>query len=130
PYPHDPGQLWVLVHAHLDRAIENGRSTALSSFQRFQLRDGPDLTPVLQPDSELTPPAHRHNMPVQQLTAFRAWARYLTTPPLVSLPRVPSRSRAAKLVNRCVARTFRTAMARARGCPITTTNCLPRVTPV
>src|SRR5262249_36403022 len=29
--------------------------------------------------------AQRHNMPVQQLTAFSAWARHLTTPPVVSL---------------------------------------------
>src|SRR5215813_15462175 len=83
PYPHDPGQLWVLVHAHLDRAIVYERSRTLCRFQRFQLRDGPDLTPVLQPDSELTPSAQRHNMTVQQLTAFSAWARHLTTPPVV-----------------------------------------------
>lgn len=42
----------------------------------------------------------------------------------------PCRNRAARLVKRCVARTFRTAIARARGCPITTTSCFPRVTPV
>src|SRR5215510_6868876 len=83
PYPYDTGQLWVLVHAHLDRAIVDERSRTLCRFQRFQLRDGPDLTPVLQPDPELTPPAQRHNMPVQQLTAFSAWARHLTTPPVV-----------------------------------------------
>ena len=80
---------------------------------------------------ELTPPAQRHNMAVQQLTAFSAWARHLSTTPLSShsLPFTPL-SRAARLVKRWVARTFRTAMARARGCPITTTNCFPRVTPV
>src|SRR5262249_44790267 len=88
PYPYDTGQLWVLVHAHLDRAIVDERSRTLCRFQRFQLRDGPDLTPVLQPDPELTPPAQRHNMPVQQLTAFSAWARHLTTPSGVSVPRV------------------------------------------
>jgi hypothetical protein len=53
----------------------------------------------------------------------------------VSIPRrysqaTPCRTRAARLVRRCMDRTFRTAIARALGCPITTTNCLPRVTPV
>jgi hypothetical protein len=73
----------MLVHAHLHRAIVDERSRALCRFQRFQLRDGPDLTPILQSDSELTSPTQRHNMPVQQLTAFRAWARHLTMPPVV-----------------------------------------------
>src|SRR5215467_11116476 len=90
PDPHDPGQLRMLVHAHLDRAIEDERFRTLRCFQGFQQWDGPDLTPVCQPDSELTPPAPRHNMPFQQITAFRAWARHLTTPlvvqPLVSPP--------------------------------------------
>ena len=48
------------------------------------------FTPVCQPDSELTPPDPRHNMPVHQLTVVRAWACHLTTPPvfqpLASLP--------------------------------------------
>ncbi len=47
PYPHDTGQLRMLVHAHLDRAIEDERFRTLRRFQRFQQRDGPDLTPVL-----------------------------------------------------------------------------------
>ena len=42
----------------------------------------------------------------------------------------PSRSRAARLVSRRMARTLRTARAQAFGCPISTTSCLPRVTPV
>src|SRR5215831_4681107 len=89
-YPHDTGQLRMLVHANLYRAIVYERSRTLCRFQRFQLRDGSDLTPVLQPDSELTPSAQRHNMTVQQLAVFSAWARHLTTPPvfqpLTSLP--------------------------------------------
>src|SRR5215470_10347494 len=82
PYPHDTRQLRMLVHAHLDRAIVDERARTFCRLQRFQLRDGPDLTPVLQPDAEWTPPAQRHNMPVQQLTAFNACARHLTTPPV------------------------------------------------
>src|SRR5215510_3026685 len=82
PYPHNTGQLRMLVHAHLDRAIVYERSRTLCRFQRFQLRDGLDLTPVLQPDAELTPPAQRYNKHVQQLTAFSAWARHLTTAPI------------------------------------------------
>src|SRR5215831_11927552 len=82
PYPHDTGQLWMLVHAHQDRAIVDERARTFCRFQRFQLRDGSDLTPVLQPDSELTPTAQRYNMPVQQLTAFSAWAHHLTTTPV------------------------------------------------
>src|SRR5215831_8305686 len=92
PYPHDTGQLWMLVHVHLDRAIVYERSRTLCRFQRFQLRDGPDLTTVFQPDSELTPPAQRYNMAIQQLAVFSAWARHLTTTPvfqpLVSPPAV------------------------------------------
>lgn len=42
----------------------------------------------------------------------------------------PTRNRAARLVNRRMARTLRTARAQAFGCPINTTSCLPRVTPV
>src|SRR5436309_782164 len=38
------------------------------------------------------------------------------------------RNRAARLVNRCTERTFRTAILIARGCPITTTSCFPLVT--
>src|SRR5215510_14862940 len=75
------------------------------------------------------PPGVSHTMTVQELTAVRAWARHGATTP-VFRPLAPSRSRAARLVNRCAARALRTAMARARGCPMTTTNCLPRVTPV
>ena len=56
----------------MDHTPLNVGSRTLCRFQRFQLRDGPDLTPVLQPDSELTPSAPRHNMPVHQLTAFSA----------------------------------------------------------
>src|SRR5215470_13616228 len=85
PYPHDTRQLRMLVHAHLNRAIVDERARTLCRFQRFQLRDGPDLTPVLQPDSELTSSAPRHNMPVQQLTVFSAWARHLTTTPVFQL---------------------------------------------
>ena len=53
----------------------------------------------------------------------------------VGYPRVPvacspSRNRAARLVSRRMARTLRTARAQAFGCPINTTSCLPRVTPV
>src|SRR5215467_9098927 len=83
PYPHDTRQLRMLVHAHLDRAIVYERARTLRRFQGCQLRDGPDLTPVLQPDSELTPPAQRHHMTVHQLTAFNAWARHLTMLPVV-----------------------------------------------
>ena len=49
PYPHDAGNFRVLVHAHLDRAIEDERSRTPRRFQRFQQRDGPDLTTVFQP---------------------------------------------------------------------------------
>jgi len=49
----------MLGHAHLDRAIVYERARTLRRFQGCPLRDGPDLTPVLQPDSELTPPAQR-----------------------------------------------------------------------
>ena len=90
PDPHDPGQLRMLVHAHLDRAITDERLRTFHRLQRFQQGNGPDLTPVCQPDSELTPPASRHNMAVHQLTVVRAWACQLTTPPmfqpLASLP--------------------------------------------
>src|SRR5262252_1589426 len=84
PYPHDPGQLRMLVHAHLDRAIKDERFRTFCRLQRFQQWDGPDLAPVCQPDSELTPPAPRHNMPVHQLTVFRPCARHLPTPPVSS----------------------------------------------
>src|SRR5215471_17188264 len=85
PDPHDPGQLRMLVHAHLDRAIEDERFRTLRRFQGFQQWDGPDLTLVCQPDSELTPPDPRHNMTVQQLAVFSAWARHLTTTPVFQL---------------------------------------------
>ena len=62
----------MLVHAHLDRAIKDERLRTFRRFQGFQQWDGPDLTPVLQPDSELTPPAQCYNMTLQQLTAFSA----------------------------------------------------------
>jgi len=65
PYPHNAGKLWMLVHANLYRAIEYGRSGAFRLFQRFEQRDGPDLTAVFQPDSELTPSNPNHNMAVQ-----------------------------------------------------------------
>ena len=70
PDPHDTGQLRMPGHTHLDRAIEDERFRTLRRFQRFQQRDGPDLTTVFQPDSELTAPTHSHNMAMQQLTAF------------------------------------------------------------
>jgi hypothetical protein len=78
----------MLVHANLYRAIEDERSGTLRLFQRFEHRDGPDLTAVFQPDSALTAPTQRHNMAVQQLTAFSVCARYLTTTPVVH-PRAP-----------------------------------------
>jgi len=65
PYPHNAGKLWMLVHANLYRAIEYGRSGAFRLFQRFEQRDGPDLTAVFQPDSELTTSNPNHNMAVQ-----------------------------------------------------------------
>jgi hypothetical protein len=84
-YPHDTGKLRMLVHANLYRAIHYERSRALRLCQRFEQRDGPDLTTVFQPDAELTTPAQSHNMAVQQLAVFSAWARHLTTT-LVSQP--------------------------------------------
>ncbi len=48
----------------------------------------------------------------------------------VPAPPWPCRSRAARFVSRRMARTLRTASAQALGCPISTTSCLPRVTPV
>ena len=55
--------------------------------------------------------------------------------PGVAYPRGPrafpsSRNRTASVVSRRMARTLRTAMAQALGCPMSTTSCLPRVTPV
>src|SRR5215831_239394 len=75
----------MLVHAHLDRAIKDERLRTFRRLQRFQQGDGPDLAPVCQPDSELTPPAPRHNTPVHQLTVFRTCARHLTTTPVFQL---------------------------------------------
>src|SRR5258706_35662 len=72
----------MLVYAYLDRAIVHERSRTLCRFQRFQLRDGPDLTTIFQPDSALTPPAQSHHMAVQQLAAFSTWARHRTTTPV------------------------------------------------
>ena len=46
------------------------------------------------------------------------------------MPFSPCRSRAARFVSRRMARTLRTARAQAFGCPMSTTSCLPRVTPV
>src|SRR2546425_1068869 len=82
PYPHDAGKLRMLVHTNLYRTIEYKRSRTLRLFQRFEQRDGPDLTTVFQLDSELTTPAQSHNMAVQQLTAFCFCASHLTTTPV------------------------------------------------
>jgi hypothetical protein len=65
----------MLVQAHLDRAIQDERSETLCPFQRFQLRDGPDLTAVFQPDSQLAAPTYSYNITVHQRTVVRAWAR-------------------------------------------------------
>jgi hypothetical protein len=47
-----------------------------------------------------------------------------------SATRSPGRNLPAKLVKRRIDLMVRTAIANALGCPMITTNCLPRVTPV
>jgi len=130
PDPYDAGKFRMLVHANLHRSIGERDFRAFCQFQRYHQRDGLDFVSVFQSNSKSSASSIRHDVAIYKITVFRFFAPHFTRESGCPTPSSPCRNLSTKFVKRRIDLMVRTAIANAFGCPMMTTNCLPRVTPV